>query len=135
MSKVFVDTSAFLKFVNRDHPQHLSTAETFERLTKTPTYLYTSLQVLADVHEYMINFMGSSLAKTWLKTIPQSSLTIVKFTSRDEKQAFTLLLDPTNYNLIFKDALHIALIHRLDITQVVSDNPLFPQNKITLLGN
>ena len=113
----------------------MATVEVLEDFASLNAYLYTSILVIAAVHEYLANYLSPSIAKDFIKLLPYTSIGILRPTPKDELTAQEIVTQPNAYNLSFTDALHIAVMRRQNITKAFSTNPHFPQNQISLISS
>jgi len=131
--QVFLDNIAFIAFINRTHPKHLAVVEAFEKFANSKIYLNTSIFVINDVFEFLLNNVSPSIAKNFLKIMPVSHIATLRPTPKDQYQAQAIISQPTSYNITLKDALHVSMIKRKKIGLAISASPYFPQHQIRLI--
>jgi len=65
--KVFVDSSAFVSFIDRSDSNHSIIVKALETLAKNKCQLYTSLQVVQEVYATTSRDIGVSVALDFLQ--------------------------------------------------------------------
>jgi len=133
-TKIFLDIIAFTAFINRNHPKHEAIILALEDFARLNVYLYTSILVISDTHDYLLNQTSHSVAREFIKLMPYTSITVLRPTPKTQTQAQELVIAPQEFNLNLKDALNIALMKQKNIPRALSTNPHFSSHNISLIS-
>ena len=132
MKVIFVDTSVFYGFIDKDDNNHRTCVELFERVVKNKWELITTNFIVAETHALILSRLGRDKALEWLQAVPG---VIVKVTIEDEKKAIKLIKQYSDKDFSYCDATSFVVINRLGINYAMSMDRHFRQyGKFTILN-
>ncbi len=110
--EAYVDTSAFIAFVDRSDSYH----DLFRRLFDDPPSLVTSVQVVAEGHAWFLRRYDTYRALQFLSLIEEMEpLEVLDTKTADVEQATTLLRQVSDQRLTLTDAIGLSLMRLRDV--------------------
>lgn len=114
---IFIDTSAFLAFIDRADINHIKSVRVFELLARHNFQVYTSNLIVVQTFSRLEKDLGFSLAKDFLKTILEGNIQVLHPTESDLKAAYRFLkLNPERQISLME----VVNTHLMDKVRVVS---------------
>ncbi len=118
MKRLFVDTSAWFAYVNRDDPDHERVARALEDF---PGILLTSSYVFDETVTLLLARLGHEVAARTGEFLLDPDMTaFVRVTPEDERNAWRLFLARPDKTYSFTDCTSFALIRRLGLQDVAA---------------
>ena len=119
--KLFVDTSIFLAFIDRAHPNHLRANHLLENIASAKNYqLFTSLTNITETATVLTYDMGISLALDFVSTLLESDVEIVYPSRADLVTAHKIMKSNRDRAITPKEALNATLMQRRDVTYTLT---------------
>ena len=119
----FVDSSAIVALVDQDDSAHLAAVGAYGELSGSGYRLFTTDHVVVETYDLLLNGVGPVVAATWLRT---QRLPIYATDETDLAAAQAILTDrPDNSPISFVDALSLAVMERLGVTDAFAVDPAF----------
>jgi predicted nucleic acid-binding protein len=119
----FVDSSAIVALVDQDDAAHGAAVSAYEELCGSGYRLFTTDHVVVETYDLLLNGVGPVVAATWLRThrLP------VYATDETVLHAAQALLAgrPDDSPISFVDALSLAVMERLGVTDAFAVDPSF----------
>jgi predicted nucleic acid-binding protein len=116
---IFIDTTAFIAFIDSSNPFHQTTKNIFWELARQRWRLITTNFVVADTYNWIVSEIGLESARVWLKIAHE--LNIERITAEDEVLAEEILNTQLVQDAIcYTMAANFAVMQRLGIEQVFS---------------
>lgn len=123
LNVLFVDSSAIVALVDADDASHQPAVDAYESLVRDGYRLFTTDHALSEAYELLSMGVGPEVARQWLR---DQKLTIYDVTDDDLAAARRRLLERTaGAALSFTDALSIAVMERLGVSDVFAVDPAF----------
>lgn len=114
MLRLFVDTSAWFAFTNRDDPDHKAVAAL---LGKSPGRLITSNFILDETVTLCLYRLGHSVADRVGRVLLDSArVDLLRITPQDENAAWELFCKRADQTYSFTDCTSFVIMRRLGIT-------------------
>ncbi len=132
--QVFLDSSGFLALVNPRDTHHTQARAAWERLTKEGWRTFTSNLVVAETHALFLTRLGRDRATAFLRSILQSSTTIVRLSQQDEQHAQDIIFRYDDKNFSYTDASSFAVMERLRIGPAFTFDHNFAQYGLEMIG-
>ena len=118
MKRLFVDTSAWFAYVNRDDPDHERVARALEEF---PGILLTSSYVFDETVTLLLARLGHEVAARTGEFLLDPDMTaFVRVTPEDERNAWRLFLARPDKTYSFTDCTSFVLIRRLGLQDVAA---------------
>jgi uncharacterized protein len=118
VKRLFVDTSAWFAYVNRDDPAHERVVRALEEF---PGILLTSSYVFDETITLCLARLGHAAAARTGEALLDPELTdLVRITAADERAAWQLFVTRPDKTYSFTDCTSFALIRRLGIQDVAA---------------
>ena len=115
-SVAFVDASALVALADRDDASHDAAAAAYRDLIASGYRLFTTDLALATAHEMLAFALGWGVARAWLA---QCNIHVVCVTAADVEVARGTIEEGTAaQNAALADAIHLAVLDRLGVTEV-----------------
>jgi predicted nucleic acid-binding protein len=116
--RLFVDTSAWFAYVNRDDPAHERVARALDEF---PGILLTSSYVFDETVTLCLARLGHEAAARTGEALLDPDLTdLVRVTARDERDAWKLFLARPDKSYSFTDCTSFVLLRRLGLQDVAA---------------
>jgi predicted nucleic acid-binding protein len=126
---VFVDKTAFIPFMNPEHPRYLKARSLFLELDDLERPLVTSNLVIFDIHEWLRNEIGYEHAQFFMNTVNKAVqkeiLSLIPVYEKLEEEAKVLLLDHPDFEFSMVEALTVTGMKKHNIYRIFSFNPRF----------
>lgn len=132
--RVFIDSSAYLAFLDRDDDHHSEVVEVLHRLAALRYRQITTNIVIIETHALLIARMGADVARQFLQDIDSSRTTIVRARAADETAAKQIIFDQRDKAYSFTDAISFVVIDRLAISYALSFDRHFRQRGLVTVG-
>ena len=131
-NNIFVDTSAWYAFIDKndpDHPAAVNKVQVLDRFLLTSNYIFDEILTLLKTR------LGPSIAISFgQKLWDQEVSALVRITEEDEAKAWRIFRQYKDKGFSFTDCTSIALMERLDIDTVFAFDDHFVQyGKIMIL--
>jgi predicted nucleic acid-binding protein len=123
---IFVDTSIFYAFLDRDDQDHQTASDLLEEAREQKITLVTSNFIVAETHALILSRLGHALATRWLRSIPQAAR-IERVTRADEMRARDIIFRYDDKDFSYADATSFALMERLGLVEAFSLDEHFVQ--------
>ncbi len=124
-NKIFVDTSAWYAFIDkndRDHPAAMNKVKVLDRSLLTSNYVHDEILTLLKTR------LGPSIAISFgQKLWDQEVSALVRITEEDEARAWGIFRQYRDKGFSFTDCTSFALMERLDIDTVFAFDDHFVQ--------
>lgn len=123
MQAAFVDSSAIVALVDRDDAAHGAAVSAYEELCNSGYRLFSTDHVVVETYDLLLNGVGPVVAATWLRT---HRLPIYATDEADLAAAQAILVArPDGSPISFTDALSLAVMERLGVTDAFAVDPTF----------
>jgi predicted nucleic acid-binding protein len=126
---VFIDKTAFIPFMNPEHPRYLKARSLFLELDDLERPLVTSNFVIFDTHEWLRNEIGYDHAQFFMNTVNKAvqkgALSLVPVYEKLEEEAKELLIDYPNFEFSMIEALTVTGMKKHNIYRIFTFNPRF----------
>lgn len=119
-TKVFLDTSFFVSFIDRVDLNHNRTVATFNNLGSGNFRLYTSSVTVLNVFNRLEKELGSVIAHDFLQAILESDIQIIYPEQTDIIASFRFIKSSTQRKASLSEILNIHLMERNGIAQVLT---------------
>lgn len=114
---IFIDTSAFLAFIDRADINHTKSIKLFETLARQNFQIYTSNLVVFQTFSRLEKDLGVSLARDFLKTILEGNIHILHPGESDLISAYRFLkLNPERQTSLME----VVNTHLMDKSRVLT---------------
>jgi predicted nucleic acid-binding protein len=120
--KIFVDSSAFIAFIDRASKHHYQAIDTFQKLAYEQCHLFSSNLILYDTHDRLLSEFGGATAKEFLSTILESNIKILQTTKGDTPSALKLLNFYSDREIKIIDFINAILMNKNGINQIFTFN-------------
>ena len=130
--KIFVDTSAWYAFIDRNDRDHSAAVNKVQGLDR---FLLTSNYVFDEILTLLKTKLGPSIAISFgQKLWDQEVSALVRVTEEDETRAWRIFRQYKDKGFSFTDCTSIALMERLDIDTVFAfDDHFVEYGKFVIL--
>jgi predicted nucleic acid-binding protein len=118
--KVYIATSVLLAFIDRSHPKHEQAAAYFRYFATEGYHIFTDIVTITETHRQIAEEMSPTISKEFLKTIMQSSITILYPDDRDTESAMKLYIGDRTSELTFQTALLAVIADKKEIPQIAT---------------
>ena len=119
----FVDSSAIVALVDQDDAAHAAARSAYEELCSSGYKLFCTDHVVVETYDLLLNGVGPVVAATWLRT---HRLPIYATDETDLAAAQSILAErPDDAPISFVDALSLAVMERLGVTDAFAVDPAF----------
>ena len=119
----FVDSSAIVALVDQDDAAHGAAVNAYEELRGSGYRLFTTDHVVVETYDLLLNGVGPVVAATWLRT---HRLPVYATDESDLSSAQAILAGrPDDSPISFVDALSLAVMERLEVTDAFAVDPSF----------
>jgi len=134
VSRVFVDTGAFVALRNRAEREHELARETLKRLVEERAHLFTSNYVFAETYTALLVRLGRAEAIEWGKRFRASdAIEIVRADEEIEEHAWAILDSHEDKQWSYVDATSFALVERERLTAAFAFDRHFVQRGLNVL--
>ena len=117
---MFVDSSAIVALVDRDDASHAAAVAAYEELVAADYKFFTTNYAAAEAFDLLQIGLGPEVARQWLR---DSQLAIYHADEQDLTKARRLVLRAGNRRLSLTDAIGIAVMERLGVTDAFAVAP------------
>ena len=131
--RAFVDTSAYFALLDTDDANHAQSLTIRDRLIAERWRLFTTSFVLAETHALLLNRLSQELATRFLRSMEQSSTTLVWVTPADVERAKAIIYQYTDKDFSLTDAASFAVMERLRVSSAFTFDRHFAQYGFTVL--
>ena len=118
--KVFITSSVFFAFIDRNHPNHSQAAAFFRYFAQEKFRLYVNNFSVIETYNQVRKHVSYSIAKEFIKAIFLGNIEIIRADDAEEKTALRLILNEQNFDLTFEQALINVLADRRQIPCICS---------------
>ena len=131
-NRIFVDTSAWYAFIDKNDRDHIAAVKKIQVLDRP---LLTSNYVLDEILTLLKTRLGPSIAISFgQKLWDQGVSALVRITEKDEARAWRIFRQYKDKGFSFTDCTSFALMERLDIDTVFAfDDHFFQYGKCVIL--
>lgn len=134
MTRVFVDTSAFVALRNRAEREHEAARAALSRLVSERALLFTSNHVFAETYTALLVRVGRSEAIEWGGRFRAGwAIELLRVDESVEEDAWTLLESHTDKLWSYVDATSFALMERENVQSAFAFDRHFTQRGLTVL--
>lgn len=112
--RVFVDSSAFLALTDRKDGRNQEAKGIITRLARGRFRLFTTMYVIVETHASILRAINPSVGRRFLAD-GLGGINLLPITSEDEEQGRTLILQRTDKDYSFCDAISFAVMNRLGL--------------------
>lgn len=134
MTRVFVDTSAFVALRNRAEREHEAARAALSRLVSERALLFTSNHVFAETYTALLVRVGRSEAIEWGSRFRAGwAIELLRVDESVEEDAWTLLESHTDKLWSYVDATSFALMERENVQSAFAFDRHFTRRGLTVL--
>ena len=134
MTRVFVDTSAFVALRNRAEQEHETARAALSRLVSERARLFTSNHVFAETYTALLVRVGRSEAIQWGRHFRAGwAIELLRVDESVEEDAWSLLESHADKLWSYVDATSFALMEREDVQTAFAFDHHFTQRGLTVL--
>ena len=119
---MFVDSSAIVALVDRDDASHEAAVAAYQELVAADYKFFTTNYALAETFDLLQAGLGSDVARQWLR---DSLLTVYHADEQDLAKARRMIARAGNRRLSLTDAIGLAVMERLGVTDAFAVDPDF----------
>ena len=119
----FVDSSAIVALVDDEDSAHTAAVDAYRELTASGYRLFTTDHVIVESYDLLLNGVGPVAAANWLRN---HKLPIYSTDESDLASAQNILTGrPPESPIAFTDAISLAVMERLGVTDAFAVDPAF----------
>ncbi|MDQ2683642.1 MAG: PIN domain-containing protein [Chloroflexota bacterium] len=119
----FVDSSAIVALVDEDDAAHSAAVAAYNELKDSGYRLFTTDHVVVETYDLLVNGVGPVVAARWLR---EHKLPVYTTDEADLAAGQVILLGrPDDAPISFTDALSLAVMERLAVTDAFAVDPAF----------
>ena len=134
MTRVFVDTSAFVALRNRAEREHAAARTAFSRLVQERTQLCTSNHVFAETYTALLVRVGRAEAIEWGRHFRAgSAIELLRVDEQVEEDAWALLESHADKQWSYVDATSFALMERENVQSAFAFDHHFTQRGLAVI--
>lgn len=134
MTRVFVDTSAFVALRNRAEQEHEAARAALSRLVDEKALLFTSNHVFAETYTALLVRVSRAEAIEWSRRFRTGwTIELIRVDEPLEEDAWTLLESHTDKQWSYVDATSFALMERENVQTAFAFDHHFTQRGLTAL--
>ena len=134
MSRVFVDTSAFVALRNRAEREHEAARQALRELTAARAQLFTSNYVFSETYTALLVRAGRHEAIEWGRRFrATAAIELLRVDDEIEDAAWSLLESYVDKSYSHVDATSFALMERHDVTEAFAFDRHFVQHGVAVL--
>ena len=134
MTRVFVDTSAFVALRNRAEREHEAARAALSRLVQERAHLCTSNHVFAETYTALLVRVGRAEAIEWGRHFRAgSAIELLRVDEPVEEDAWALLESHADKQWSYVDATSFALIERENVRFAFAFDHHFTQRGLTVI--
>jgi len=119
---MFVDSSAIVALVDRDDASHEAAVAAYQELVAADYKFFTTNYALAEAFDLLQAGLGSDVARQWLR---DSLLAVYHADEQDLAKARRMIARAGNRRLSLTDAIGLAVMERLGVTDAFAVDPDF----------
>ena len=119
---MFVDSSAIVALVDRDDASHAAAVAAYHELVAADYKLFTTNYALAEAFDLLQAGLGADVARQWLR---DSLLAVYHADDQDLAKARRMIARAGNRRLSLTDAIGLAVMERLGVTDAFAVDPDF----------
>lgn len=132
--RVLVDASAYFALLDQDDAYHPEALAIRDRLNAEGWHLFATSLVLAETHALLLNRLSQPIATEFLRTLEQSTITLVWVTPADIQRAKEIIYQYDDKDFSLTDATSFAVMERLGIRLAFTFDRHFTQYGLTVLN-
>jgi predicted nucleic acid-binding protein len=134
LSRVFVDTSAFVALRNRAEREHEAARQALRELTAARAQLFTSNYVFSETYTALLVRAGRHEAIEWGRRFrATAAIELLRVDDEIEDAAWSLLESYVDKSYSHVDATSFALMERHDVTEAFAFDRHFVQHGVAVL--
>ena len=134
MTRVFVDTSAFVALRNRAEREHAAARDALSRLVQERAQLCTSNHVFAETYTALLVRVGRDEAIEWGRHFRAgSAIELLRVDQPVEEDAWALLESHADKQWSYVDATSFALMERENVQSAFAFDHHFTQRGLAVL--
>ena len=118
----FVDASALVALADRDDASHAAAVTAYQDLVASGFRLFTTDLALASAHELIAVALGQDVARSWLA---HCNILVQRIAPADLEEGRTLMEGWSAPRATLSDAIHLAVLDRLGVTDVFAVDRTF----------
>lgn len=126
---VFLDKSAFIAYMDSDHPNYHKASSFFLELDDLDRFFITTNPIIFTVHQYLRDTYGYTHADFYLniidKAVQKRKLTIIPGSSELENKSRELLMQYSKYQITLEEALIAIVMSNYQIKRIFTFNRNF----------
>lgn len=135
LRRVFVDTSAHFALTDSQDANHAEAKALATWLAEERWRLFTTSFVLVETHALLLSRLGRDMALKVLREIDRSTVTVIRATVTDERQAREILEKYQDKDFSLCDAVSFVVMERLGISSAFAFDQHFAQYGLTVLAS
>jgi uncharacterized protein len=134
LSRVFIDTGAFVALRNRREREHELARDVFRQLVAEQAQLFTSNYVFAETYTTLLVRLGRSDAIEWGRRFRAGeAIDLIRADQEIEEQAWSILESHADKEWSYVDATSFASIEREQLTAAFAFDRHFTQRGLNVL--
>lgn len=118
--KIFLESSIFEAFIDRSNTKHQQSVEMLNRLAKDRCLLFTSLQVVEEVFDFLMAKVSQVVAFEFLQAILESNIELIYSNRSDVSSVYKLTMEYKEKQISFKEALSTVLMQKNNIPRIAT---------------
>jgi predicted nucleic acid-binding protein len=131
--RVLVDSSGFLAAFNPRDNHHEDGKAIWDALLDQRFSMYTTNFLVAEAHNLFITRVGHQQARTFLRSVIESKIRIIRVRAADEEQARAIVFRYTDKDYSLVDGTSFVIMERLGIPFAFTFDDHFAQYGKTIL--
>ena len=132
MNRIFIDTSAWYAFIDKNDPDHKESEKLYKSNTKP---LITSNFIFDETVTLLMSRLGFDIAVKFGESLKKSNfVNIIRITDEDEDNAWRIFLKYKNSGFSYTDCTSFAAMHRLKIDTAFTFDKHFAAMRFNILG-
>lgn len=124
--KLYIAESAFVAFVDRNHPKHKQASAYFRYFAQERYNLCTGYLTIIEAYKIIFDEISQSLARDFLRAITTGNINVLYPTESDIKATIKVLVSSQSNELDFKNAQMEVFAYRNNINQILTFDFLPP---------
>lgn len=121
--KLFLDSSAFLAFIDRADYNHLKTTNIFDYLARGEFQLYTSNYVIIQSFARIEKELSPIIAQEFLLAILESNISIFYISESEFVAAYKLMRNTPSLKSGLMEVIHAQMMEKNGIHYIFTYNP------------
>jgi predicted nucleic acid-binding protein len=131
--RVFVDSSVYLALLDTDDEHHGQATELLRQLAQERYRQFTTNVLLIESHALILSVLGRAQAAQFLQDMEESNTVVIRVRAADEERAQQILLQYTDKDFSFADAISFTVMERLALPLAFTFDRDFSQYGLTVI--